>query len=68
MPTVYSDAHWTGSYTYTRVRVDYSGTSATAILLYTRTNTYSGATGAGTPAGFNFGGGWSADRRRDLSL
>jgi len=59
MPTVYSDAHWTGSYTYTRVRVDYSGTSATAILLYTRTNTYSGATGAGTPAGFNFGGGWA---------
>ena len=59
MATVYSDASWTGSYTYTRVRVDYSGTSATAILLYTRTNTYSGATGSGSPAGFHFGGGWA---------
>lgn len=59
MASVYSDAYWTGSYTYTRVRVDYSGTSATAHLLYTRTNTYSGATGAGSPAGFNFGGGWA---------
>lgn len=59
MASVYSDAYWTGSYTYTRVRVDYSGTSATAHLLYTRTNTYGGATGAGSPAGFNFGGGWA---------
>ena len=59
MPTVYSDAHWTGNYTYTRVRVDYSGTSATAILLYTRTNTYSGATTTGSPASFSFGGGWA---------
>ncbi len=59
MATVWSDAYWTGNYTYTRVQVDYSGTSATAILRYTRTNTYSGATGAGTPAGFNFGGGWA---------
>ena len=59
MATVYSDASWTGNYTYTRVRVDYSGTSATAILLYTRTNTYSGATGSGSPAGFHFGGGWA---------
>ena len=36
-------------------RVDYSGTSATAHLLYTRTNTYSGATGSGD-ATFSFGG------------
>lgn len=55
MASVYSDASWTGSYTYTRVRVDYSGTSATAHLLYTRTNTYSGATGSGD-ATFSFGG------------
>ena len=55
MATVYSDAYWTGSYTYTRVKVDYSGTTATATLLYTRTNTYSGATGAGNPAYFYFG-------------
>lgn len=55
MASVYSDASWTGNYTYTRVRVDYSGTSATAHLLYTRTNTYSGATGSGD-ATFSFGG------------
>lgn len=54
MATVYSSNYSTGTYTYTRVRVDYSGTSATAILLYTRTNTYSGASGQlGT---FTFGG------------
>lgn len=55
MASVYSGASWTGDYTYTRVRVDYSGTSATAHLLYTRTNTYSGATGSGN-ATFSFGG------------
>ena len=60
MPTVYSDKYWTGTYTYTRVRIDYSGTSATAILLYSRTNDYAGATSAGSPASFSFGGG-SAD-------
>lgn len=55
MASVYSGASWTGDYTYTRVRVDYSGTSATAHLLYTRTNTYSGATSSGS-ATFTFGG------------
>ena len=55
MASVYSGASWTGDYTYTRVRVDYSGTSATAHLLYTRTNTWSGATGSGD-ATFSFGG------------
>ena len=55
MASVYSANYSTGTYTYTRVRVDYSGTSATAHLLYTRTNDYSGATScdAGT---FTFGG------------
>lgn len=47
MATVYSDPYWTGTYTYTRVRVDYSGNSATAILLYTRTNSYAGTTRSG---------------------
>ena len=55
MATLYSAASWTGSYTYTRVKVDYSGTSATATMLYTRTNTYSGETGA-AGATFSFGG------------
>lgn len=54
MATVYSGNYSTGDYTYTRVKVEYSGTSATAILLYSRTNTYSGATySSGT---FTFGG------------
>lgn len=54
MATVYSGYYTTGTYTKTRVKVDYSGTSATATLLYTRTNTYSGASGQiGT---FTFGG------------
>ena len=53
MSTVYSDYYTTGTYTKTRVRVDYSGTSATAYLLYTRTNSY--YTAAGT-ASFTFGG------------
>ena len=53
MATVYSDYYTTGTYTKTRVRVDYSGTSATATLLYTRTNSY--YTQAGT-ATFTFGG------------
>lgn len=46
MATVYSGQHWTGNYTYTRVRVDYDyGTrKATATLLYSRTNSYSGET------------------------
>lgn len=56
MATVYSAKYSTGTYTYTRVRVDYSGTSATATLLYTRTNTYSGITGTGDPATFTFAG------------
>lgn len=55
MASVYSDKHWTGDYTYTRVRVDYSGTSASAHLLYTRTNDYSGATTI-SGATFSFGG------------
>ena len=55
MASVYSGASWTGDYTYTRVRVDYNGRSATAHLLYTRTNTWSGATGSGD-ATFSFGG------------
>lgn len=55
MASVYSGESWTGDYTYTRVRVDYSGTSATAHLLYSRTNNYSGATGSGS-ATFSFGG------------
>lgn len=54
MATVYSDYYNTGTYTKTRVRVDYSGTSATAYLLYTRTNSY--YTQAGNPANFTFGG------------
>lgn len=54
MATVYSSNYSTGTYTYTRVKVDYSGTSATATLLYSRTNSYSGQTGQiGT---FTFGG------------
>lgn len=54
MATVYSSSYSTGTYTYTRVKVDYSGTSATATLLYSRTNSYSGQTGqVGT---FTFGG------------
>ena len=55
MASVYSGQYWTGSYTYTRVRVDYSGTSATAVLLYTRTNAYSGATYE-SHLTFSFGG------------
>ena len=56
MPSVYSGYYTTGTYTKTRVRVDYSGTSATAILLYTRTNTYSGETSSGGGTTFTFGG------------
>lgn len=55
MATVYSDNYSTGTYTYTRVKVDYSGTSATATLLYSRTNDYSGATYANN-ATFTFAG------------
>ena len=55
MASVYSGYYTTGTYTKTRVRVDYSGTSATAYLLYTRTNTYSGQTGQ-TNGTFTFGG------------
>ena len=55
MATVYSGYYSTGTYTKTRVRVDYSGSSATAILLYTRTNTYAGETSA-YGATFSFGG------------
>lgn len=54
MATVWSGYTETGTYTKNRVRVDYSGTSATATLCYTRTNTYSGETGgSGT---FTFAG------------
>lgn len=55
MATVYSANYQTGTYTYTRVRVDYSGTSATATLLYTRTNAWYDPTSA-TKATFTFGG------------
>lgn len=55
MATVYSANYQTGTYTYTRVRVDYSGTSATATLLYTRTNAWYDPTSA-TGATFTFGG------------
>lgn len=55
MATVYSEPYSTGTYTYTRVRVDYSGTSATAHLLYTRTNDYAPATTT-EGATFTFGG------------
>ena len=55
MATVWSGYYSTGTYTKTRVRVDYSGSSATAILLYTRTNSYSGETSA-YGATFTFGG------------
>lgn len=44
MATIYTNAYSTGTYTSTRVKIDYSGTSATATLLYTRTNDYSGMT------------------------
>lgn len=55
MATVWSGYYSTGTYTKTRVRVDYSGSSATAILLYTRTNSYAGETSA-YGATFTFGG------------
>lgn len=56
MASVDSGPYWTGSYTYTWVRVTYSGSSATATLYYTRTNYYTDTpTGAGTPAYFYFG-------------
>lgn len=55
MASVYSSEYWTGDYTYTRVRVDYSGTSATAHLLFTRTNYWSGQTYC-NGATFSFGG------------
>lgn len=55
MATVYSGNYSTGTYTYTRVKVDYSGTSATATLLYTRTNNYTYPTYE-TNGTFTFGG------------
>ena len=57
MAVAYSDPHWTGDYTYTRVKVEYNfpNTSATATLLYTRTNTWSGNTEV-YGATFSFGG------------
>ena len=55
MASVYSGNYSTGTYTYTRVRVDYSGTSATAHLLYSRTNSWSGETSA-YGVTFTFGG------------
>lgn len=56
MPSVYSTNYSTSSVTYTRIRVDYSGTSATAHLLYSRTNTWSGATASGSGAGLTANG------------
>lgn len=57
MPSILSGYTSTGSYTKTRVQVNYTNgsTTATAILLYTRTNTYSGSTSA-TAGTFTFGG------------
>lgn len=55
MASVYSDAYWTGTYTYTRVRVDYSGTSATAHLLHSRVNNWTGSEYA-YGSTFSFGG------------
>ena len=55
MATIYSAPYSTGNHTSTRVRVDYSGTSATAHLLYTRTNDYAPATST-DGATFTFGG------------
>lgn len=56
MATVYSANYTTGTYTYTRVKVDYSGTSATATLLYSRTNDYSAQPTQQIGATFTFGG------------
>lgn len=55
MATVWSGYYSTGTYTKTRVKVDYSGSSATAYLLYTRTNNYAGETSI-YGATFTFGG------------
>ena len=40
MPSVYSSEYSTGTYTYTRVKVDYSGASATLYCQYSSTNSY----------------------------
>ena len=57
MATLYTGYSSTGDYTKTRVKVNYTpgSTSATATLLYTRTNNYTGATSA-TNCTFKFGG------------
>lgn len=55
MATVWSGHYSTGTYTYTEVKVDYSGTRATAYLMHTRTNEYYG-TEYTDGATFTFGG------------
>lgn len=55
MGTVYSGQTWTGSYTYTRVKVDYNNGNATAYLLHSRTNSWSGTESAWNCV-FAFGG------------
>ena len=57
MATLYTAYSSTGDYTKTRVKIDYTPgqTTATATLLYTRTNNYTGATSA-TNCTFKFGG------------
>ena len=45
MITKYSDYYSTGTYTKTRVKIDYVYGQMTITVLYTRTNTYSGQTG-----------------------
>lgn len=55
MAEVWSEASWTGSWTYTRVKVTYSGTSATATMYFTRTNNWQGTT-ADYGKTFTFGG------------
>lgn len=56
MGTVYSGSFWTGSYTYTRVKVDYNGGSATATLLHSRTNNYSSSHETASGQTFTYGG------------
>ena len=56
MASVYSSNYPTGDHTYTRVRVDYDGTSATAHLLYSRTNDYDLEPTSTDGATFTFGG------------
>ena len=61
MGTVYSESYWTGSYTYTRVKVEYSGTSATATLLHSRINNWTGSEGASNKGQLVCGGATSGN-------